>query len=187
MAIWSPWNEKLTLISFKSSNSAAAATPSLPPSLSGVLGLEDDQVGPALLVALLEDGHGVLAEAAAGEVEPVQPGDELRVGLTEGRQEDPGGLVRQVTEAEVQPHQGGEHLGQLLGDGLVDGVLAVLVDQVDEPGLLVLPESVGKSSPAQGGDVVVTAQVQHADITQTYGQSQVRSGQYTIKSHLSNT
>ena len=72
--------------------------------MSGVLTLENYQVGPALLVDLLEYLQGVLAEAAAGEVEPVQPGDELWVGLfTAGRQEYSDRLVSEGTEAQVQP------------------------------------------------------------------------------------
>ena len=71
--------------------------------MSGVLTLEDYQVRPALLVDLLEYLQRVLAEAAAGEVEPVQPGHELRVCLfTAGRQEYSGRLVSEVTEAQVQ-------------------------------------------------------------------------------------
>ena len=79
--------------------------------MSGVLALENYQVGPSLLVDLLEYLQRVLAEAAAGEVEPVQPRDELRVGLlTAGGQEYSGSLVSEMTEAEVQSQQGGEHV-----------------------------------------------------------------------------
>ena len=105
----------------KHTSSAAETNPTTGPPVipvvSGILTLENYQVSPSLLVDLLEDLDRVLSEAAAREIEALQSGDKLGVGLlAEGGQEYPDGLICNLTEAQVQPQQSREHLRKLFAN-----------------------------------------------------------------------
>ena len=104
-----------------------------------ILSFKHNQVRPLPLVDLLVDLDRVFTEAAAREIEALQSGDKLGVGLlAEGGQEYPDGLICNLTEAQVQPQQSREHLRKLFANLLINGILCILIDQVHESASLIL-------------------------------------------------